>query len=281
MSNETSSSEYVLGTHWEELQRLGFQHRLWSSQAHQLWMRAGISPGKRVLDIGCGPGFASLDLAQVVGTTGQVVGVDESTIYIDFANEQRIGRHLEHATFFEGDAQAVESLLKAQGIEPGSFDIVYMRWVLCFVACPKKVIEAAYAMLKPGGKLCVQDYYRYETMAISPHRDVFDRVFQAIAKSWRDPGGDPDVMGKVPSMAIDAGFQIEHLARVENETPRPTSTMWQWPDTFWPVFLPRLESLGFLSREDHLEFMNAWREASTNTSAFMHLPPVYETIATK
>ncbi|MFY9341712.1 MAG: methyltransferase domain-containing protein, partial [Planctomycetota bacterium] len=70
--------EYVLGTGADELSRLGLQHRLWSDAAHQAWQRACIRPGQRVLDVGCGPGYAAFDLAQIVTAVGAVVGVDES-----------------------------------------------------------------------------------------------------------------------------------------------------------------------------------------------------------
>ena len=57
--------EYVLGTNDEELMRLGFQHRVWGEQAFALWERAGFAPGQTIVDVGCGPGFATLDLARL------------------------------------------------------------------------------------------------------------------------------------------------------------------------------------------------------------------------
>ena len=48
MSNQ---NEYILGTDPEELQRLGFQHRVWSKDAFALWERAGIGQGQRILDL--------------------------------------------------------------------------------------------------------------------------------------------------------------------------------------------------------------------------------------
>src|SRR2546427_1403905 len=62
--------EYVLGTNRDELVRLGLQHQLWARYAADAWERAGFGPGKKLLDIGCGPGYASLDLAARVGTRG-------------------------------------------------------------------------------------------------------------------------------------------------------------------------------------------------------------------
>ena len=65
-----SSKDYVLGTHDEEIERLGLQHRVWQQRAFEGWRSAGIGPGQTVLDVGCGPGYAALDLAELVGASG-------------------------------------------------------------------------------------------------------------------------------------------------------------------------------------------------------------------
>ena len=54
MSDRT---DYILGTDAEELQRLEFQHRVWTKDAFALWERAGLGRGQRILDLGCGPGL--------------------------------------------------------------------------------------------------------------------------------------------------------------------------------------------------------------------------------
>ncbi len=273
-----SGREYVLGTNPAELERLGFQHRLWSRAAHDLWHRADIAPGQSILDIGSGPGFASFDLAQLVGHTGRLVGIDESAPYIAYANDQAKHRNLPHASFLVADAAALDSL---DALKPGSFDIAYLRWLLCFVPDPEAVIASVARLLKPGGRLLVQDYFRYNSMCIAPRSDLFESVIAAIDTSWRDHGGDPDIMGKLPTIALDAGLTIDHLARLETDTPRPGTTMWNWPDSFWRVFLPRLEELGAITKAQHADFLTLWADLSQNPAAFMHLPPMYELIARK
>ena len=273
-----STREYVLGTNPDELQRLGFQHRLWSQAAHNLWHRAHIAPGQSILDIGSGPGFASFDLAQIVGNTGRVVGIDESAPYIAYANDQAQSRQLPHAQFFVADASKLDSL---ESLKPASFDIVYIRWLLCFVPDSQAVITALTRLLKPGGRLLVQDYFRYNSMCIAPRSDLFESIITAIDTSWRDHGGNPDIMGILPTIAIDAGLTIDHLARLETDTPRPGNTLWNWPDSFWRIFLPRLEDLGYITKSQHADFLTLWATLSKNPAAFMHLPPMYELIARK
>lgn len=276
--HQPASREYVLGTNPVELERLGFQHRLWARAAYDLWHHAGIRPGQAVLDVGCGPGFASFDLAQIVGPTGRVVGVDESEPYVAFANDQAEHRRLPHARFFVADAAQLGAL---DDLAPGSFDLAYVRWVFCFVPDPAAVVGAIARCLKPGGKLMVQDYFRYETMCVAPRSEAFERVIAAIAKSWRDHGGDPDIMGRLPRLAADAGLTIHHLDRIDPGPARPGTTMWNWPDTFWKIFLPRLEDLGYITPAEKAAFLEDWQQRCHDPAAYMHLPPMYELIAEK
>jgi SAM-dependent methyltransferase len=59
-----SGTDYVLGTHDEEIARLGLQHQAWRSRALAAWQKGEFGPGQTVLDVGCGPGFASLDIGE-------------------------------------------------------------------------------------------------------------------------------------------------------------------------------------------------------------------------
>jgi len=83
-----SDSDYILGTHDEELERLGLQHNVWSAYAHEAWARAGFAQGQTIADIGCGPGFASIDLAQIVGPTGSVIAMDRSEHFLASLNKR-------------------------------------------------------------------------------------------------------------------------------------------------------------------------------------------------
>src|ERR1051325_9155607 len=89
-------TDYVLGTHDEEVARLGLQHRVWRPVASDCWRRAGITIGSRVLDVGAGPGYATVDLAEIVGPTGEVLAVDRSSTLLQHANTVCAQRGLSH-----------------------------------------------------------------------------------------------------------------------------------------------------------------------------------------
>src|ERR1700756_4827918 len=80
--------DYVLGTHDEEIARLGLQHRVWRAVVLKCWQRAGITVGKRVLDVGAGPGYATVDLAEIVGPTGEVVALERSNKFVSAMKER-------------------------------------------------------------------------------------------------------------------------------------------------------------------------------------------------
>src|SRR3982751_5316816 len=82
MSSNTPG-DYVLGTHDEELARLGLQHRVWRPVVLECWQRTGITVGSRVLDVGAGPGYATVDLAEIVGPTGRVDAVERSSNFVN------------------------------------------------------------------------------------------------------------------------------------------------------------------------------------------------------
>src|SRR2546430_5782925 len=74
--------DYVLGTHDQELERLGVQHEAWRPVVLDCWKNAGVTSGSRVLDVGAGPGYATVDLAEIVGPSGKVVAVERSTNFV-------------------------------------------------------------------------------------------------------------------------------------------------------------------------------------------------------
>lgn len=63
--------DYLLGTGDDEIERLGLQHSVWRPHAARTWNSSGFRQGQTIIDVGCGPGFASLDLADVVGRSAE------------------------------------------------------------------------------------------------------------------------------------------------------------------------------------------------------------------
>jgi ubiquinone/menaquinone biosynthesis C-methylase UbiE len=274
----TTRREYVLGTGADELERLGIQHRLWSDAAHEAWKMAGIAPGQRVLDIGCGPGYACFDLAMMVGHTGEVVGIDESAGFVGYLGEQAERRGLPWLRGVTGDVQAMGTLPEVAAGGGKGFDLAYARWVLCFVKDPSAVIEGATRLVRPGGAMVIHDYFNYESMTMAPRSAAWAEAVSATAKSWRERGGDPDVMGRVPGMLVERGWRIESL-RVHQRIARGHEAMFTWPDTWWRTYTPKLVQMGLVSQATCDRLMADLDAVRRDPGRFVVCPPVFEVIA--
>jgi ubiquinone/menaquinone biosynthesis C-methylase UbiE len=115
MAPENSPGElnrpYVLGTHEEEQVRLGLHHRVWRGAAHDLWERARFGPGNTLLDVGAGPGYATRDLAELVGPQGKVIAIEISARFVENLRRQAIP----NVVVIHGDAQ--ELVLEDESID--------------------------------------------------------------------------------------------------------------------------------------------------------------------
>src|SRR4029450_13992085 len=135
--------DYVLGTHNEELARLGLQHRVWRPVVLDCWQRAGVTVGKRVLDIGAGPGYAAVDLAEIVGPSGEVVAIERSKNFARAVNEACRVRSLANVEIHELDLMADE-------LPKGDYDFSWCRWVLSFVDDPALMIKKLGGVMAKG-----------------------------------------------------------------------------------------------------------------------------------
>ena len=101
-----------------------------------------LSEGEHIIDIGCGPGFLCESMAEVVGETGRVVGIDISADLVRLADRRNTRDWLSYRV---SDALAVE--------EPNaSYDVAVCTQVAEYISDVAKVISEAYRLLKPGGR---------------------------------------------------------------------------------------------------------------------------------
>ena len=113
--------EYVLGTYDEEIERLGLQHRVWRAHMTDCWKRAGLSVGQKVLDVGAGPGYATLDLAQIVGPLGRVAALELSERFVASGLERLASNGIKNVDYRNLDL--VKDDLRVNG-----YDAAWCRW---------------------------------------------------------------------------------------------------------------------------------------------------------
>jgi 2-polyprenyl-3-methyl-5-hydroxy-6-metoxy-1,4-benzoquinol methylase len=141
--------EYVLATGSAAANRLRILHSIYGPGARQLLINAGIKRGMRVADLGCGVGMVTQLLAELVGPTGEVVGVDFSGAQIEQARTL-LPEHVRNVIFVQ--ASATET-----GLQRESFDLVYCRFLLIHLTHPEGALREMYQLLKPNGVIAVED----------------------------------------------------------------------------------------------------------------------------
>lgn len=108
--------------------------------------RARIRAGERILDVGCGCGETTLDLAQRAGDTGFALGVDISALLIEAARKLAHESRVANVRFEAADAQT-------HPFPAGSFDLVFSRLGIMFFDDPEAAFRNLRGALRPGGRL--------------------------------------------------------------------------------------------------------------------------------
>jgi SAM-dependent methyltransferase len=263
--------DYVLGTHDEELSRLGLQHRVWRPTALDCWHRAGITIGSRVLDVGAGPGYASADLGEIVGPSGVVVAVERSARFVEAGRQSCRARGLDHVRFHELD-------LMSDPLPVGEFDVSWCRWVVGFVSSPGVLVEKIAAAVQPGGAAVFHEYVDYASWRYAPPRPAAEEFVRRVMASWRASGGEPDVAALLPPLLAGCGFRIrEAVPRVF--CVRPRDHTWRWPAGFLHVHLGRLRELGRAEAAWVEAVRQEFAAAEADPDTLMVTPMVLEIIA--
>jgi SAM-dependent methyltransferase len=273
MSETVSDRDYVLGTHNEELARLGLQHRVWRPRALDAWRRGGFTIGQTLLDIGCGPGYASLDLAEIVGPTGQVVAIERSERYLDALREGARRLNLTNIAMHQVD-------LDTQALPDVRADGAWVRWVFAFLKQPRELVARIAAALKPGGVLVIHEYFQYSTWRFTNRSPVFEEFVRTVEKSWRATGGEPNIALDLPAWLEDAGVRVTSLLPIVDVI-SPDNFVWQWPKSFVDVGLRRLVDIGDMTEEQAQVIRNEFVACESAPHARMITPGVLEIIARK
>jgi SAM-dependent methyltransferase len=184
MENPEESKRLVIKTHSDTLE----QQAQW----------AGIAPGMRVVDIGCGPGKTTSMLGDLVQPGGSALGVDLSEERAEFAR-QHYGS--DSVSFARRD------LLKPL-TDLGEFDFAWVRFLLEYhLSDSFELVQNVSRIIKPGGILCLIDL-DYNCLSHFGHSPRMERAVAAIMKNIEEKENfDPYVGRKLYSFLYDLGYQ--------------------------------------------------------------------------
>lgn len=265
--------DYVLGTENDEVERLGLQHLVWRPRVSDAWRRAGFTTGQHLIDVGCGPGYASVDLAAIVGRSGRVTAIDRSRRFLDRLEARAAQAGLENIEQIHLD-------LDTESLPRLSADGAWCRWVFAFLTRPRELLAGISDALRPGAPLVVHEYFNYASWRLAPREPALEEFVQVVMASWRSTGGEPDIGLDLLTWLPLHGFRIEELRPIIDIV-SPENFVWQWPSTFVDVGVSRMAALGHFSRERASEIKELFLRAQASPDTRMVTPGVLEIIARK
>ncbi len=188
--------DYVIRGGEAGYDRLKVLARAWAQSTGALFDRVGVGIGEVGLDLGCGGGDVTLELAIRVGPTGRVVGIDMDEVKLELARRDAREAGLANVEF--------RRLSAYEWSEPDRYDIVYCRNFLQHLARPVDVVRAMWAGLRPGGALVVEDVEFSAAFCDPPNRwhQFWLDTYQAVLRSH---GGDPATGRKLHRLFWAAG----------------------------------------------------------------------------
>jgi SAM-dependent methyltransferase len=156
-----------------------------------------LEPGLDLLDVGCGPGTITLDLAARVAP-GNVVGIDRADEVIAQAVEHAAASGAGNIRFATGDVYALE-------FDDASFDVVHAHQVLQHLADPVAALRELRRVLRPGGTLAVRDgdYAGFVWAPLDPWLDRWNELYHAVTAH---NGAEADAGRHLLGWAHAAGF---------------------------------------------------------------------------
>jgi ubiquinone/menaquinone biosynthesis C-methylase UbiE len=245
-----SATPYTHGHHDSVLR----SHRWRTAENSAAYLLPHLRPAMRLLDVGCGPGTITCDLARRLAP-GQVVGLDASEAVIAEARATAAASGVGSVSFEVGDLFELR-------FDDGSFDVVHAHQVLQHVGDPVAALTEMRRVCRPGGLVAVRDA-DYPTFRFFPDEPGIARALQAYGELTRINGAN-----------WDAGRRLLHWVRSVGFTEvSPSASAWcfatpadrAWWGDLWAERFTRsslaeqLHAHGIASADDLASFADAWR----------------------
>lgn len=193
--------DYPLGHAVSEQRRLAAQAQILRPVTERLLRDAGLRPGMRVLDVGCGVGDVTYLAAELVGGRGSVVGVDFGEPVLRAARSRAPSLGIDWVRFVNADAATLT--LERLGTEP--FDAVIGRLVLMYQADPTAVLRRLAGLVHPGGLVAFLEGVLLPPLA-RPVRPLYATWIKRLIETFELSGALPDMALRLHQTFIDAGL---------------------------------------------------------------------------
>lgn len=194
--NATEETAVYTHGHHESVLR---SHRWRTAANSAAYLIGELRPGMSVLDVGCGPGTITADLARLVAPGGHVTAVDASADVLEqaraYASERGVAGAVEFAT---ADVHALD-------FPDDTFDVVHAHQVLQHVGDPVRALREMRRVCRPGGIVAARDA-DYAAMTWYPATPGLAEWLALYRRVARANGGEPDAGRRLRAWAREAGF---------------------------------------------------------------------------
>ena len=197
---------YIIRGGIEGRERLRILSRVMRPTTLALFEAVGVRPGMTCLDVGCGGGDVSVDLARLVGPAGRVVGTDLDDAKLALARSEASERQVDNIEYRRANI--------VDGEEAAHYDLAYARFLLTHLPDPADALAGLYRVLRPGGALVVEDidvrgHFCY------PEFQPFQRYVALYTDTAMRRGVDPHIGPRLPRLLKDTGLTHVRLNVVQ------------------------------------------------------------------
>lgn len=243
-------------------------HALRTAQDSAGFLVPHIKPIDNILDVGCGPGSITVDLARLV-PQGKVTGVDAVESVLDQARELATSRGLTNITFESVDANNLP-------YPDNSFDIVYCHQVLQHVKDPISILKEMRRVAKPGGIVAARES-DYLSFAWYPEHQGISRWAQLYQEVAKANGGEPNAGRVMHTWARKAGFDPEHIQNTVTSWcyTGQRAIIWanSWADrALYSEFNTTAKKHNLTNDEGMQKISDAWKEWATMEDLWFAIP---------
>jgi ubiquinone/menaquinone biosynthesis C-methylase UbiE len=200
--NETTS-QYALGSTDAEHERLIRQAARLAPLTERLFREAGIGPGQRVLDLGSGVGDVAMLAARLVGSAGEVVGIERDPRSIARARARVAEAGLHNVSFSRTDISQVNS--------ERPFDAAVGRFILEFVPDPVAILGSLSQLVRPGGALAFHEVSHAPFLALSAHLPLWSATASLIPEILQRTGANTEIGLALHRIFMEAGLPAPRM----------------------------------------------------------------------
>jgi ubiquinone/menaquinone biosynthesis C-methylase UbiE len=198
MTPVNPSLNYPLGSSAAEHERLIRQAALLAPLTERLFREAGIGRGQRVLDLGSGIGDVAMLAANVVGTSGEVVGIERDSHSIARARSRVAEAGFHNVSFLQSDVNQVASDKK--------FDAAVGRFILQFLRDPVAVLRSLSGLVRPGGVLAFHEVSYAPFLLLSAHLPLWSAAASLLHEAIRRSGASAEIGPALYRLFQEAGL---------------------------------------------------------------------------